>query len=52
MDCVRTNRDASNIMEIETLENIYDDETQTVELEGEFGLDELEEIVKFLREKE
>jgi hypothetical protein len=36
----------------EELENIYDDETKTVEIEGVFTLEALEKIVEFMREKE
>jgi hypothetical protein len=33
------------------LENCYDEESQTIELEGEFTLEALEEIVEKLKEK-
>jgi hypothetical protein len=36
----------------EIFENIYDDETKTVEIEGIFTLEALEKIVELMREKE
>ena len=39
-------------MDQETFENVYDETTRSVALEGEFDLNELETIIVFLREKE
>ncbi|HEY8560505.1 MAG TPA: hypothetical protein VIL74_09020 [Pyrinomonadaceae bacterium] len=39
-------------MDKEILENIYDRETGALALEGDFGLKELQEMVKFLESKE
>ena len=40
-----------NYNETEEMEKAYDPDTQTVALEGEFGVDVLEKIVAFLKSR-